>query len=204
MKKLIFLLAVSVLVSTNVIGQTLSIEQLGMTPKNGAYYKDNENLLNNFVGTWLYTTGNTSLKFVLKKVTRYNYNPNYSEDLLVGEYEYIKNGVVEINTLNNINSTYIFSHSIHGNTVLYYDEKPPCNDCTVNEKRLRIIFEDPIKETAGDLFLRRVTVAGQQAISVQFLGDGFKYTGGPNVDNIVRTYVEETVPNGVYVLIKQP
>lgn len=181
------------------IGQTLSIEKLGISPKNGAYYEDNEGLLNNFVGTWLYTNGSTSLKFVFKKIIRNN--PNYSEDLLVGEYQYIENELEKINTLNNINNS---NNHILGNAVIYYDSKPPCNDCSANEKRLRMIFIDPVKDTAGDLYLRKVMIGGQQAISAWFLCDGFKYTGGPDIEDVESTYVGETVPNGVYVLIKQP
>lgn len=200
MKKTIFLLLASMLVSCKTIGQTLSIEQLGMSPRNGAYYKDTENLLNNFVGTWLYTNGNTSLKFVLKKVKRYN--TNYSEDILVGEYQYIENGTEKINTLGNVSD--FTDKKIKGNSVVYYDSKPPCNDCTANEKRLRVTFSDPVKNTAGALYLRKIMVSGQEAISAWFLCDGFTYTGGPDPENIVQTYVGETVPNGTYVLIKQP
>ena len=34
---------------------------------NNSYYKDINNVLNNFEGTWLYTNGNTSLKNKISK-----------------------------------------------------------------------------------------------------------------------------------------
>ena len=59
---------------------------------NGAYYKDVNNLLNPFEGTYVYTSGSTTLKIVLvKKVLQYN--SQYYEDLIIGEYQYKKYGV---------------------------------------------------------------------------------------------------------------
>ena len=73
----------------------LSIDELGRNNLNNAYYKDLNNELNPFEGTWLYANGNTSLKIVLVKKPMY-FNGKYYEDLIIGEYQYIENGVEKI------------------------------------------------------------------------------------------------------------
>jgi hypothetical protein len=53
--------------------------------QSNAYYKDLDNELDTFEGTWLYTNGNTSWKIILKKEITF-FNDKYYEDLIVGEY----------------------------------------------------------------------------------------------------------------------
>ena len=68
----------------------------------GSYYKDLDNLLNVYEGTYLYTNGTTTLKIVLQKKTM-SFDGHHYEDLIIGEYQYIKNGVEIINTLPRLN-----------------------------------------------------------------------------------------------------
>ena len=64
------------------------------------YHKDVNNEFGRFEGTWLYTDGNTELIFKLKKEELYQISSDsHYEDLLVGEYQYIENGVEKANTL---------------------------------------------------------------------------------------------------------
>ncbi|TRW23345.1 hypothetical protein FMM05_14220 [Flavobacterium zepuense] len=80
----------------------LPINDANYPEATGAYYKDLNNDLNRYVGTWKYTNGTTSLTVTLqKKVMQHIINAPYGyyEDLVIGEYKYILNGVEKINTL---------------------------------------------------------------------------------------------------------
>src|SRR5690606_854834 len=72
----------------------------------GTYYKDTNNVYNQFEGEWLWQSGNNSLRIILQKKEQVYHQVKewYYEDMLVGEYQYIENGVEKINTLANINS----------------------------------------------------------------------------------------------------
>lgn len=180
---------------------TVSLENKGEC-QSGYYHKDINNTLDPFVGTWIYTNGATELTFILKKIVNNN-NGYCTEDLLVGEYRYIENNVTLINTLFSIDATYlpenIYDHAIAGNTVLDYQRWPPCNDCEIEEKRLRLRISDNIKDVAALLVLRRIIVGGQPAITALIQFDGIR-----QIDDINVEFVGSTVPNGNYVLIKQP
>lgn len=166
---------------------------------NNAYYKDVNNYLNPFEGTWFYTNGNTTLKIVLQKMTMAA-NPVYYEDLLIGEYQYIENGMEKINTLSEISIVYDNQamHNINGNLILENSSRPVCTSCTPGEKRVNLSFSDPIRELGGEIILRRITVNGQPALKA------FKRT-----TNYFISLTEESpykfmiVPDGEYVLIKQ-
>ncbi|MEW5675699.1 DUF6705 family protein [Flavobacterium enshiense] len=198
MNKIVMTIVSLLFYCLNSNSQIISIEDIGLIPIDGAYYKDNELLLNRFVGTWKYTNGNTSLKIIFQKISRQR--ANYSEDLLIGEYLYIENGVEIINTLNNISNS---ENNIEGNSVIYHNSKPTCNDCVVGEKRLVVSFGDPLKQTWGPLYLRKINVGGQEAISAQFILNGTRYIGD-SILEFDEVYVGETFPNETYVLIKQP
>ena len=73
--------------------------------KNGAYYKDTQGYLNQYVGTWLYTNSTTNLKITFQKeyFAQQNAFGTYYSDVLVGEYEYKVNRVTVFSTLNNLN-----------------------------------------------------------------------------------------------------
>jgi hypothetical protein len=149
-------------------GQSLiiSLEDWDGDEQQNAYYKDLDNVLNGFEGTWLYTNGNTSLKITLTKNIQY-FNGKFYEDIIVGGYQYIENGVEKINTLSDANSSTnpYNDASIWGNNV--YDDCSfiPVDDCVEGEKRLSLSIEDTITtEHFGDLILHKRTVNGQEAL----------------------------------------
>ena len=166
-----------------------------------AYYKDINNLLNSYQGTWLYnnTATNSSLKIILVKKTM-EYNGKYYEDLIIGEYEYKVNGVVIISTLADLNTAYQHQrrHKLWGNTMLKRSSRPICNDCGLDERRLSLTFSDPTTVTYGTMLVRKILQGGQNAVKI------FIRSTGPG------TYAPGTlpptpfkVPAGEYILIKQ-
>tara|TARA_R110002111_G_scaffold126258_1_gene190814 strand:- start:160 stop:699 length:540 start_codon:yes stop_codon:yes gene_type:complete len=133
-------------------------------PENG-YYKDVNNVLNDFEGTWLYTNGNTSLKITLTKNIQY-FNGKFYEDIIVGGYQYIENGVEKINTLSDASISNIGRNaSIKGNNIYDDCSIQPTDDCIEGEKRLDLSIKDPITtKHFGDFILHKRTVNGQEAL----------------------------------------
>lgn len=171
------------------------------TRTTGAYYKDVNNLLNTFEGTWLYTNGNTTLKIIMiKKIQQFN--GRYYEDLIIGEYEYKVNGIVVISTLNELNNNYSNqrSHSIDSNTLLTNENRPKCTNCTVNEKRLGAGFEDPVRDSYGTMIVKKTTQNGLEAIQIKTRLSGY---GTPWIEGQPQPPTDFTVPAGEYTLIKQ-
>lgn len=138
----------------------------------GSYFKDLNGVLNGYDGTYLYTNGYITFKIALKKKVLskgYHY-----EDLVVGEYQYIKSGVELDNTLANINVNYTdeeLNHLITGNRILtgtIYG----CSDCSPTEKRLRLSFVDKKAHRIIGLDIRKTTVNGLPAIKVSVFDEG--------------------------------
>ena len=130
----------------------------------GMYIKDSPNTLNQFEGTWLYTDGNTSLKIVLVKKIKDGDVVSYFEDILIGEYQYIENGVEKFNSLSNLNivhSNVYNSHNIVGNH--FHTYRSPFNEVTPGEKILKLHFTD---NCGGSLYVRKKMVGAQQAIQI--------------------------------------
>jgi hypothetical protein len=135
----------------------------------GYYMKDINNLLNQFEGTYLYTNGATSLKITLVKKIQ-QYNGSFYEDLIIGEYQYIENGIEKINTLNKINIVYNDqrSHSIDGNLIVNNNFRYwKCPSCSSNEKRLSCSFNDPSNERYANITIRKNNENNQEKIIIK-------------------------------------
>ncbi|WP_179377381.1 DUF6705 family protein [Winogradskyella wichelsiae] len=144
-----------------------SIDSLGWDNLNNAYYKDLNNQLNDFEGTWLYTNGTTSLKIVLEKKLMI-YNGEYYEDLIVGEYQYIENGVEKINTLSQLNQDLGENHNIYGNFLDDNCTYSSIDDCIDGEIRLGLAMVDPLIQSVSELTLHKRVINGQQALKAWY------------------------------------
>lgn len=198
--KTIIKLLFSLMLMSSCKAQTIDISQQNGNNATGAYYKDTQNLLNTFEGTYLYSEGTTSLKFILRKqVMSSPANNRFHEDLLVGEYQYIENGVEKSNTLSNLNVSYSngWKYGIDGNTVLVQGD-PGCQDCLPNEKALRLGIVEESTNNSGFLIVRKTNVAGQEAIEVRIVWDALKTVGVNSPASI-----EPTIPGELFVLLKQ-
>lgn len=147
-------------------------------PKN-SYYKDVNNTLNGYEGTWLYTNGNTSLKIVLVKSTMF-YNGKYYEDLLIGGYQYIENGTEKINTLiDATNPALGRDASIEGNNIYNNCRYNSVDDCVDGEKSLHISIEDTTSEGhIANLRLFKRIINGKQALKVLLSMNYYKDVSG--------------------------
>ena len=199
-KNLIIL--VVLLLSINCKAQTpiVDISESEMGLPNGYYIKDLHNLLNPFEGTYVYTNGATTLKIVLvKKVLQYN--TQYYEDLIIGEYQYIKDGVQIVNTLSEITTTYLNqrNHKIEGNLIVDKNYRVwRCTSCSLTENRLSTQIEDVVSERFAELVLRRTTEGGQEVMKIKIT----------NISRVIEiddqpTAPDFALPTGEFTLIKQ-
>ena len=182
--------------------QIINIKDQGsyMYRSQGQYYKDINNLLDPFVGTWLYTDGNKQLKIILTKKIDHN-NGVYSEDILVGGYQYIVDNEILVDTLNEINGIYLNSilYPISGNRILENNYNPPCNDCNIGEKRLSLSFSEPASNLKGILILRKKTINGLELLELDLEGSHSRVLD-PGDSMSPDDFV---LPSGHYELAKQ-
>lgn len=164
----------------------------------GAYHKDINNLLDPFEGTYVYTNGNTSLKIVLKKKVMSSLNDNLYEDMIVGEYEYIENGIEKINTLANLSVNYSYGgkHSIKANLIITAGQVG-CSECFPNEKGLRGRLLEESTHSTAELIIRRVTENSIPAIKILVMWN-IKYK--KETDPIPP---RASFPGGEYILTRQ-
>lgn len=157
------------------------------------YLKDVNNVLNPFEGTWVYTNGNTSLKIVLVKKSM-RLLATYYEDLIIGEYQYIENGVERFNSLSDLNTVYPndYKHKIVGNFIPY--KASPFDEVTPGEVRLDLMFEDNM---GGTIDIRRKMVGNQPAIQIMRRARQYHVRVG---DPIIYPILP---PEVIYTLIKQ-
>lgn len=123
------------------------MKQLAGSSTGNVYYKDTDNFLDNFVGTWKYQNGNEEFTLILKKKLFYDYE-GYYNDILYGEYKYVNAlGNTLINTLNVIDTPMNESyHNISGANLIRNNQYLVCTDCTAGEYRVKSFFEDPTRE----------------------------------------------------------
>ncbi|HET8809139.1 MAG TPA: DUF6705 family protein [Flavobacteriaceae bacterium] len=168
MKKLFIILSVF-LSGTSLNAQIIlsDIEDINY-PEAGVYYKDVNHILDPFVGTWLYTNGNTSFKIVLEKMEHSSAsNGIFFEDLLIGAYRYVENGVEKVNTLNDLQINYSDGRKYPINSGAIMTGKTlGQTDVLPNEKWIYGSIKDPVSGSIDRIFIKGTTVNGQEAIKI--------------------------------------
>ena len=196
MKKINYLLLLFISVTTYAQDTIISIKGDNWPRLTNAYYKDIDNDLNQFEGTYIYTNGTTEFKIVLVKKIQ-QYNNRYYEDLIIGEYEYKLNGVVVVSTLNLIDVVYSNQrkHNIESNFLVKKTFRPnKCPDCATNELRLNASIEDVSTERFADIIFRKVVINGQEALKA-------------NTHHFSRSFIPNaqdfSLPRGEMIFYKQ-
>lgn len=167
------------------------------------YKKDLNNLLDPFQGTYIYTSGNTTFKIVLKKMIKQPEGLHH-EDMIIGEYQYLVNGVEKVNTLSNLDIAYsnqLLRHGIAGNSIIsnINNRVWKCPQCNPNEKRARLTITDELTNRYADMFLRRTVINGQQVLQIKIA----------NTDTVSYDVEHESppanfsLPLGEFTMIKQ-
>jgi len=199
MKKINILIVFIITLNCKAQSPIIDIDTWNGDSQENAYYKDINNYFNDFEGTWLYTNGNNSFKIILEKKTM-AYTGKFYMDYMIGEYQYIENGIEKINTLPNFSQAR--GHGISGDTLLDNSSsaRPYCPTCPVNERRLQLSLFDNERGLSGTFTFKKTTVNGQLALEGALWGNGVP--GGINEDNPPQ-YTELTVPTGTFIFVKQ-
>ena len=184
----------------------------------GAYYKDLTNVHDQYIGTWLYTNGNTSLKLVFQEREHVKSLPNkegafFYEDWLIGEGQYIENGTLKWNSLPNLSASQSTDEVTVRDHVSFYNisytrERVFCPECAPGERRLKMHWLaldsnfNSINSMGYTVLLRRFFENGIEKLKVSFYaasGDGI---GSIDVDN-PPVFTPPVIPLGSYVLTKE-
>ena len=166
MKKII--LAIVFITSFSCKAQYTSIEPLENCfecDQTGIYYKDLNNYLKTYEGTYVYNSGGVYFKMILQKKAVSNINNRYYEDILVGAYQY-SDGTKFANCLSELNINYSngWKYPIDGNSIR--TGKIGCDECGDTEKWLSMSISDQSTNSVSDFNLRKTVVNGQEAIKV--------------------------------------
>ncbi|MDQ0594474.1 hypothetical protein QFZ37_002843 [Chryseobacterium ginsenosidimutans] len=199
MKKYIVLLLTILFLSCKSQSQIVNILDYDGRPITDTYYKDINNLLDPYTGTWIYSSGSRYIKMVLTKKIKF-YDGKRYEDVIVGGVEYKENGVTKVNTLSYINNTSFVNPALYpiwGNHLFDKNFYPKCPECAANELRLQLTYSEPDKANSGRIVLRKITVNGQEALKMELIAGSIMYEYGTTPPEGFK------LPVGNYIFIKQ-
>ena len=180
--------------------QTVALFHSSSHHPEGTYYKDIDNDLEKFVGTWKWQNGNTVLTIVFEKKTHVLNTLNKYYDIIKGEYKYEVNGQEILNYLPRLLETSIVGsqHYIYGRLLYDKNDIPKCDECSPFERRLEVTFTDPEREyIPSNIVLRHQTINGVEQLTAILGGSSSYAVTEENLPSQPR------VPYGTYVLIKQ-
>jgi hypothetical protein len=167
--------------------------------KNPTYYKkDVNNEFGKFEGNWKYQNGNTEINFKLKKEEHYQASEGYNyRDLLVGEYQYIEDGVEKVNTLSKFNSISVsgYDHSISGGVFIHQSPNYCIDNSDIQEIKIELFIEDPNNHLIeGRIILRYVIEDDIEKLQVCI------YDRTTLADDVTARI---DIPDGYYEFVKQ-
>jgi hypothetical protein len=177
---------------------------------NNPYYKDVDNDLNPFVGEWKWEEGNNSLTIQFQKIEMYHRQyPNYDNtatlheyfDYLIGEYQYIENGLELINSLPvNFGGHPTITNAMAGWNITTTNRGfPPCNECAPNTRFIRLSFTElENQQLHGRIIMAHFVEGGVEKIRARIFNT--------DIVNLTADYTGPTalkVPEGIYTFIKQ-
>lgn len=157
MKQLIILSVI--LLATNCAGQTPIFtlgQQRNSTPI-GCYVKDNNNILDKFIGTWILNQNGAIFTVTLTKGLMVPITDHYRDDIQ-GQYKYVVNGVTIINTEN-----YTGNNSKIRFTFLNY-----------GAEKIALFFDDPERSKVGaKVYLTYSNIGGIEKLKWELKSTGY-------------------------------
>lgn len=197
MKKIALILTVFLSISCKAQNIVPLDSKRHKTPDN-SYFKDLNGELNKFVGTWKMIVNDTILTIVIEKKEKVLINNRYF-DMLEGEYSYIVNGEEVVNTLPNLNLN-DNEKNMGGGYISKPNQRPKCDDCAPDERRVEMYFVDPEREYLSNSLVLRF-IPGVGANPPQIIATLYQVHGVilPDEDSPI----EPRVPYGEYLLEKQ-
>ena len=215
MKKILIILYL--FLTQSAIGQTFTETDLFNYPSsisygdNGYYFKDTQNYLNQYRGTWQYnSTGLViQLRFVKKTFVKNSLNRSYKTDALIGGIRIVQYGQEVLNTLSSVNETKnaVIDYFIYDGPRI--QNTANCTLCTVPNQRIYMFYDEPNNDNdhlADMYFLMYVhlTGGGTPFLRMEFpqeavIGDPTQYD--PEIEN-PPTKTTVLLPFGSYTFSK--
>lgn len=169
------IITISVLILTKTFMFSQPYQQMksiegGDYAETGVYYKDINNVFDDFEGTYVYEGNGIYLKFILQK-KELSYNNWYWQDMLIGGYQYKLIGVglesEVINCLNDVNIPIIDGKmaKLGSSWIRDPEENKFCDDC-LSAKWLKGWIKDPISNRNAEVYMARKLHNGQPALYV--------------------------------------
>lgn len=144
-----------------------SIEEKGES-EYGVYYKDVNNVFNTFEGTYEYDGSNFYFKMVLQKKVCVNISDYFWRDMIIGKYQFIKDGVDVSFLSDNLNNIDDADANVNFSSIR--DSEPIfCPDCLPDKWLIGSIFDpDPTKERSASIYMAKKIQNGEEGIYVWF------------------------------------
>ncbi len=200
MKQILNILFILSILSCKAQSLIKSLDGDGSCPPYDAncYEKDVNNEFEKFTGTWKYQNGAAEITFKLKKELHYQIssNSNYM-DLLVGEYRYIENGVVIVNTLSDFDNAAItgYEHKIKGGVFVHTTPSYCLVNSQIQDIKIELMIAAPNDfKTRGNIILHYVNDNGVEKLQVCVRDDSV-LADDPDA--------RIDIPDGYYVFVKQ-
>ncbi|MBE9490119.1 MAG: hypothetical protein IMY67_07500 [Bacteroidetes bacterium] len=168
------------------------------------YVKDMDNDFNPFVREWKWEEGNSSLTLQFQKIEMYhdtsNQYFNFYSDYLIGEYKYIENSNVLVNTLPVNFAGNPYDNNITGAIISTSGKRePPCDECAANTRFIWTAFGEPQSpQLTGRIVMAHFIEKGIEKIRARIYNTG--------IVNLTADYTGPEalkVPEGIYTFIKQ-
>lgn len=210
MKRIALIIILFAVINCKAQNPIINLHTSGLRDIENAYYKDIENFYGQFVGTWVYSDNTKTIRFKFAKKEMFYKRSikNYYIDYLVGEMQYIQNGVQKINSLDRLDMDFsnIYAYSMSSITKTGYNWAPVCEDCPSNVMRLVMSYDEPTNEDFGliaDFVMRRVVENGVDKLKVQYRWN----TGASGVNKfdteLLSGDTDFTIPYGDYTLVRE-
>lgn len=128
----------------------------------GIYYKDLNNVLDGYEGIYEFNGNGFYFKIVLKKILS---NNNYFwTDMIVGKYQYIKDGVEVSYLLDDLNVN-TDREMVISSAWINQPQAPFCQGCLPEKWLIAAIF-DPVRQKSAWMYIAKKIENGQQGITV--------------------------------------
>ena len=158
MKKIIIILALQITIICQAQSPIFTLGAAPLDIPNGAYLKDNDNILDKFVGTWKFNQNGQVFTVTLNKAEMVDLD-GYYKDMLKGSYRYVNNGNVVVDT-QNLTGT---SSRITGAMIWRTDSN-----------KLSLFFYDPARPKMGcKLILTYSNIRGAEKLNWKLLLTGY-------------------------------
>lgn len=176
------------------------------------YHKDIDNDYNAYVGTWKWEDGNSSLTMTFNKVVHFSDGYGGFWDYLVGEYKYVVNGTILVDSYpellmngpngvpNIVNSEHPLDNNISSIGITTLNERlPACSECSPNTRFIKLNIFDPTKPGLwGEIRMAHFVESGVEKIRLRIYNT--------YIENFVQGYSGPTgisIPeNSIWTLTK--